>query len=118
MSVLLAFCGLDCAECPARTATITDDVSLKASTAAAWSKEFGFAFTPEMIHCTGCREAGAKIGHCGECAMRACGLKKGLAHCGECPDYGICPTLGDFLRSVPAAKVRLDTARGTASRGA
>jgi hypothetical protein len=111
MATLLAYCGLDCAACPARTATLSNDDELRASTAAAWSKEFGHPFTPEMINCTGCREPGAKSAYCTDCAIRACGRAKGVAHCGECADFASCATIGDFLKLAPSAKANLEVAR-------
>ncbi|MDP3178217.1 MAG: DUF3795 domain-containing protein, partial [Spirochaetaceae bacterium] len=78
---------------------------------ARWTKDFSFAFTPEMINCTGCRETGAKIGHCSECGMRMCGLEKGVANCGVCADYATCSKIGEFLKMVPDAKKRLDAVR-------
>jgi len=111
MAVLLAYCGLDCAECDARKATLANDDELRAATAARWTKDFNFAFTPQMINCTGCREAGAKIGHCSECEMRICGQAKGVANCGECADYATCSKIGEFLKMVPEAKKRLDAVR-------
>jgi hypothetical protein len=111
METLLAYCGLDCAACDARKATLTNDAALRAATAAKWTKEFNFAFTPEMINCTGCLAAGAKIGHCAECAMRRCGAERGVANCGACADYAACAVIADFLKQVPAAKANLEAYR-------
>jgi len=110
MAMMLAYCGLDCAECDARKATIADDDTLRAATAARWSKEFGFPCTPEMVNCTGCKEPGAKISHCAECQMRTCGIARRVANCGLCPEYAACTTVGEFLKSVPSAKANLDAA--------
>ncbi|HCM28390.1 MAG: hypothetical protein A2Z99_17385 [Treponema sp. GWB1_62_6] len=111
MEKLLAYCGLDCAECPARKAHLTNDDALRAETAARWTKEFGFPFTAAMVDCTGCTQAGAKIGHCSDCGMRACGLAKGIANCGACAEYASCAKLGGFLGQVPLAKANLEAFR-------
>lgn len=111
MEILLAYCGLDCAVCDARRATLANDDALRKAVAEKWSKEYNFAFSPSMINCTGCREAGAKIGHCGNCAMRACGIERGVAHCGACADFAACAKIGDFIAMVPAAKANLEAAR-------
>ncbi|MFA6506509.1 MAG: DUF3795 domain-containing protein [Treponemataceae bacterium] len=111
MEELIAYCGLDCVQCDARKATLTNDDALRAKTAANWSKEFSFAFTPAMINCTGCQADGAKVGHCGECEMRICGLAKGVKNCGVCAEYSTCAKIGDFLKLVPQAKTNLDEFR-------
>lgn len=108
MEKLIAYCGLDCVECDARKATLANDDALRAATAEKWSKEFNFAFTPEMVNCTGCKEAGAKIGHCAECEMRACGLERRVVNCGDCEKYASCAKINDFLKMVPQAKANLN----------
>ena len=60
MNELIACCGLDCEKCDARIATVTNDEALREKTAALWSQLNGVEITPEMLHCTGCRMAGAK----------------------------------------------------------
>lgn len=111
MDRMIAYCGLDCAECPARIALINDDDELRAKTAAKWTSMFGFQFTREMINCTGCKEEGAKIGHCAECAIRACGLARGVADCGACADYRGCGKIGAFIAQAPENKANLERPR-------
>ncbi len=108
MEKLLAYCGLDCAECDARKATLTNDDALRAEVATKWAKEFNFAFTPAMINCTGCRAEGAKIGHCAECEMRLCGVERGVENCGDCAEYASCSKINGFLKMVPQAKANLN----------
>ncbi len=110
-NIMIAACGLDCAECNAYKAWKTNDQALRQKTAIEWKQAYGFDFTPEMINCSGCRVAeGPKIGHCAECSYRACAAKKGLGTCAECADYA-CADLQGFLAQVPEAKKRLDTLR-------
>ncbi len=111
MNKLIAPCGLDCADCAARKATLTNDDALRAATAERWTKEYGISLAMADVNCTGCKEPGAKIGHCAECGMRTCSTKRGFATCAPCPDYGTCETLGAFLRQVPFAKANLDALR-------
>jgi hypothetical protein len=107
---LVATCGLDCGVCPARIAFLKDDPELRRRTAAEWSSRYNVTITAEEIFCSGCRvEGGPKIGHCGECEIRACGIAKGVANCGECAEYGACATIAGFLGYVPDAKATLDT---------
>jgi Protein of unknown function (DUF3795) len=71
MEKLIACCGLNCATCEARIATINNDDQLRKETAEKW-KELYHAdnMTAAMINCTGCREEGAKLGHWSECQIR------------------------------------------------
>ena len=103
MEKLIAYCGLNCAECDAYIATKNNDQALKEKTAAEWSKNYNFAFTPDMINCTSCRGNGVKVGHCSECEMRKCASGKSIVNCGACGEFKTCKTINDFLAMVPAA---------------
>jgi hypothetical protein len=117
MDKMIAICGLDCTICPALIAHRTHDRVLQEKTAGEWSSAFGFACTPEMIDCMGCTETeGPHIGHCAECAVRICGLSKGMATCGDCQDYETCPTINSFLAQVPTAKANLEEIRAARMR--
>ena len=71
MEKLISCCGLDCVTCDARIATLADDDVLRAQTAEKWKVQFSPDIVPEMINCTGCREAGVKFAHC-SVSMRSC----------------------------------------------
>ncbi|MCL2066945.1 MAG: DUF3795 domain-containing protein [Treponema sp.] len=101
MEKLIAYCGLDCAECAAYKATQNNDQALREKTAAEWSQAHGFNFTPDMINCTSCRGTGVKIGHCTACEIRKCASEKNLINCGTCGDYKTCKTINDFISQVP-----------------
>ncbi len=116
MDKMIAFCGLDCAQCDAYKATMTNNEALRAETAAKWSKEYNYAFTPDLIHCSGCQAEGVKFGHCLECEMRLCGLKRGVDNCGACAAYEDCAIIGPFLKAVPPAKVNLEEYRAKRAR--
>ena len=104
MEKLIACCGLNCAACEARTATLTNDNDLRAKVAAKWKIEYNVPdMTPEMINCTGCREDGAKIGHCAECHIRNCVISKGFQTCAECDKLENCPIVGGLHQFVPEA---------------
>lgn len=96
----IASCGIDCDKCNAFIATKNDDNSLREATAKEWSVQYNHAFKPEDINCSGCREDGAKIGHCNVCTVRKCAISKNLTHCGECPQFP-CKVLSDFLSIFP-----------------
>ena len=50
MEKLIARCGMDCAACEARIATVTNNKELRAKKAAEWK------IPPEKIDCTGCQK--------------------------------------------------------------
>ncbi len=91
MEKLIACCGIDCAKCDARTATVNDDNELRKSTAEKWKAAFNApSIKPDMINCTGCREDGVKFSHCEECEIRKCVSNKGFSTCGECSEVKSC----------------------------
>ena len=111
MSQLLGVCGLVCSEYNAFQATQANDAAAIAKVAEGWSQQFNVTMTPEKVWCDGCTAAGPrKCGHCGECAIRACGLDRGLMTCAECGDYQ-CEKLTSFLQFVPAAAETLEARR-------
>ena len=108
MNQLIACCGLDCAKCDARIATVTGDEDLRERTAALWTKLNGVTITPEMLFCTGCRTEGAKTPFCNSlCPIRRCVRTKGLDTCADCSQMDGCPTLGRIAANDPSALERL-----------
>ena len=108
MKDLIAYCGLDCEACEARTATINNDDALRAKVAKRWSELNGAAITPEMIHCTGCRVAGVKTPYCDRlCPIRQCAMGRQLETCGACGEMPSCEKLGAILRNNPDARRNL-----------
>lgn len=112
MGSILAYCGLECSECPAYIATQANDEEGRKRTAEKWSKNLGLAITADDCICDGCLpvDGGRLGGYCGECPMRACNLQKGLAHCAQCEDYP-CDNLARFTANSPEAKARLEALR-------
>lgn len=104
MEKIIACCGLDCAQCDARIATINNDDKLRAETAEKWMTQFNATgITPEMINCTGCMEPGVKIGHCYECQVRNCVISKGYQTCAECEKLESCEIVGQIHGFSPSA---------------
>lgn len=104
MEKLISCCGLNCAACDARIATVSNDDELRKITAEKWSvafnaKDLGMA----MINCTGCREEGAKFSHCSLCEIRNCVKSKGFNTCGDCPEMDTCSIVSGILKAVPEA---------------
>lgn len=95
MKELIAYCGLDCKDCDARKATLSNDNQLREKTAELWSQLNGVEITAEMINCTGCRQEGVKTPFCNEmCPIRKCAMQKKLNICGDCAEMEHCETLG------------------------
>jgi hypothetical protein len=104
MTKIISCCGLNCATCEARIATITNDDKLRKETAEKWSKQFNSPeISPEMINCTGCREPGVKLGHVNVCEIRKCASNKGYQTCAECPDLEKCSIIAPVHNYSPDA---------------
>ena len=104
MEKIIACCGLDCAACEARIATIANDDTLRAETAKKWSVMFGAPDLPvEAINCTGCMEPGIKLSHCSECQVRNCVISKGYQTCAECEKLDSCDIVSQIHKFSPAA---------------
>lgn len=101
MEKLIACCGLNCATCDARIATINNDDVLRAKTAKLWSTQYNADITPQSINCKGCREEGVKIGHCAECSIRNCVQSKGFQTCNDCDQLESCDIVGPIIKYVP-----------------
>ena len=92
----IAYCGLNCAECDAYTATISDDDELRTNVAKKWDSP-DYPVSKEDINCIGCRiEPGAHFKWCGSCTVRKCASERGVETCAHCDDY-VCSTLKEWL---------------------
>jgi hypothetical protein len=108
MEKLIACCGLNCATCGARNATINDDDELRKATADKWRVSYNVPdLTFDMINCTGCREAGIKFSHCSMCEIRNCVKAKGYDTCGDCQEMETCIIIGGIHKYVPEAIANL-----------
>ena len=107
MEKLISCCGLNCATCDARTATLNNDDDLRKSTAEKWGAMYNAGITASMINCTGCREEGVKFSHCNVCEIRLCAKAKGFSTCGECGDMVTCEIVAAVHKFVPDAIVNL-----------
>lgn len=94
MKKLIAYCGLDCETCEARTATINNDNELRVKVAKLWSELNNVEITPEMINCVGCRMEGVKTPFCASlCPIRQCALSRNIETCGACAEMDSCKKL-------------------------
>ena len=104
MKDMIAYCGLDCEKCDAYLATINDDQGLRERTATLWAELNNAPILPEHINCQGCRVEGVKTVFCESlCAIRQCGLNKGVSTCGDCPEIEKCQTVGPVFSNNPGA---------------
>jgi len=108
MDKMISCCGLNCASCEARIATVNNDDKLRKETAEKWKVAYNSPeITPEMINCTGCREEGVKIGHWSMCQIRLCASAKGFETCGECNEMDGCTLIAPVHNFSPDAKNNL-----------
>ncbi len=111
MEKLISCCGLNCATCDARIATMANDNELRRQTAEKWSTMYNAAITAELINCTGCREEGVKFHHCNECEIRKCAKGKGYETCGNCAELESCKIVAGVHTYVPEALANLKELR-------
>lgn len=84
-SKMIAFCGIDCGECPAYKATQTDNSKKLAEVAKEWSSD-ELKLGPKDVLCDGCHsERVFRWAH--SCTTRQCGLEKGVENCAQCDEY-------------------------------
>ena len=112
----VAYCGLNCEECPVWVASRNNDQDLKIKTAREWSRlyagELSQELTPDDVQCGGCRSRGTAVFlGCRVCPIRDCCNKKKFLSCAGCPGYDSCEFLNGFFVIHPQAKERLDAIR-------
>ena len=107
----IAFCGLNCTECPAFLATFRDDNEERARVAELWSVEYNTKLEAKDINCDGCRSENMRlIGYCNICKVRNCARERGVETCADCEDY-VCEKLEPILKAAPAARENLEKLR-------
>jgi len=112
MERLISCCGLNCATCDARIATMANDNELRKSTAEKWQKLYNSPeIAPESINCTGCTEPGVKLGHWSECQVRNCATAKGFKTCSECSEVTTCSIIAPIHKFAPEALQNLISLR-------
>lgn len=105
---MMAYCGINCSECPAYIATQNNDNEARAKVALEWQKAFNPNIKPEDINCDGCTSNSTRLfNYCKECKIRLCAIEKIVANCAYCPEYA-CDKLKEFFKMVPNCKATLD----------
>ncbi len=108
---MIAYCGLNCSDCPTFIATQKNDDKMREETAKKWSEMFHADIKPADINCDGCPTDSARLfNYCAQCEIRKCAREKGVKNCAYCPDYP-CEKLTAFLKNAPEAKALLDEIR-------
>ena len=112
MKSMIAYCGINCGECPAYIATQKNDDNERKKVAEMWAKQYNPNIKAEDINCDGCTSNGARqFSWCNECPIRKCGTEKAVGNCAYCPDYS-CEKLAEFFKMAPNAKITLEKLRG------
>jgi hypothetical protein len=112
MEKMIAFCGLDCSECPTFLATRENNDEKRKQVAEQWSKQYKADFKPEDINCDGClSQTGRLFSHCSVCNIRSCGHEKKRENCASCNEYP-CQKLESFFQIAPQGRINLDQLRG------
>jgi hypothetical protein len=106
---LIAYCGIDCATCPAYIATQANDVKKLTSLAQEW---FEGATDHTIVICDGCKSDERIMKWCSECPTRASAIERGVENCAYCDDYG-CEKLLKVFEMSADAKANLERIRAT-----
>jgi hypothetical protein len=109
----LAYCGLDCGQCPAYLARQNDDDALRTKMASEWGSD-EYPVSLSDINCDGCSSVdGLHFKWCGQCAVRACAVDRGVSTCATCDDYGCEKLEGFFKMAGDEARARLEALRSS-----
>lgn len=111
MSEMYAFCGLNCAVCPAFVATQAGDEDAQLRLLATWREQYDPNMTIAGVTCDGCTSSGRLGGYCDACPLRTCGKARGVENCAACPDYVGCQTLEAFFVHAPDVRTQLEALR-------
>ncbi len=111
MDKMIAFCGINCSECPVYLATQKNDDIMREKVLKLWSKQYNMELSIEDINCQGCKTDGSRLFvHCKKCTIRSCARDKGIDFCSECDVYP-CKQVEDFFSIVPLARDNLEKLR-------
>lgn len=108
--MMIAYCGIDCCECPAYQATQANDDKMREDAAKLWTELFKHDIRPEQINCTGCKSEGKRFFFCRICGIKKCAEERGLEDCSPCPDYG-CEKIEGLMQMDPNVKKALEERR-------
>jgi hypothetical protein len=107
---MIAYCGLDCTECPAYIATKANDDKLREEAAKIWTEQYKHEIRADQINCTGCKSEGKRFFFCRICGIKKCAEEKGVENCAHCPDFG-CEKIEGLMQMDPNVKKALEGQR-------
>jgi hypothetical protein len=107
---MIAFCGLNCLECPAYIATQANDDKLRADCAKLWTDLFKHQISPDQINCTGCKSEGKRFFFCRICGIKKCAAEKGHDTCAYCADFA-CEKIETLMQMDTNVKKALEAQR-------
>lgn len=131
MDNFIAYCGIDCSECPAFIAYKNDDDELREKTAQKWTQmyktkyqqsislidnldkqksneNFVYEFKKEDINCEGCKTGKIHVYYCSSiCNIRRCANSKNIENCGFCHEYP-CESISTLINEIPSIKENLE----------
>jgi hypothetical protein len=112
MDKIIAKCGLDCSECGAYLAAVSNSDEIREETSKKWSKMFNAIIDPKTINCIGCQgnDKNKLFSHCLNCGIRSCALDKEYGTCAECPDFG-CEKIDMIWKHSEIARKNLEDLR-------
>ncbi|MCG8565076.1 MAG: DUF3795 domain-containing protein [Desulfobacterales bacterium] len=104
MEETIAFCGLDCSQCPSFLATRADDDKARNQVSKWLARTYDIHIPPREINCDGCQDKnGRRLSYCAQCKVRACAVAKEFSTCAQCPDQP-CADLKTFHAFSPEAE--------------
>lgn len=107
---MIAYCGIDCFECPAYVATKANDDKLREEAAKLWTVQFKHEIRPDQINCTGCKSEGKRFFFCRICGIKKCAEEKGHDTCAGCSDFA-CEKIEGLMQMDPNVKKALEEQR-------
>ena len=105
---MIAYCGLNCDECPSFMGTITGDERQLVK----MSEEYGSEKTnPIDFVCLGCKYNDIKLiaTDCALCAIRSCARMKDKDFCATCDEFETCDYMKDYRRDGTTALDKRNT---------
>lgn len=112
---MIAYCGINCKQCPAYIATKTNDNELRRKTAKEWGEIYNTGIKEEDINCLGCKNKLMLFSHCKMCDIRKCGIEMGVETCGHCSCYS-CLKISRLHEALPKEKELLDKIKRSCSK--
>jgi hypothetical protein len=108
MEQMIAYCGLDCAQCGAYLATQANDPAALQRVADEWRVAHNWTdCTAEDVICNGCHAEGRRCSHCARCEIRECGVQHAVETCAHCAEFESCARIAAFIEMVPPARANL-----------